>query len=411
MRLNKLAIYVFLMILLVYNVAAMGLAPTRNVINFEPGLEKESSFRIINSENENLKLAIYPRGELAEYIELEKNLISIKADQKEAIIKYSINLPNELEPGLVPAEILVIPIPEENNIIITDEENSMIFDQNRGIIEAKIALLHQIRVNVPYTGKYLQGKLHVSEASVNETARFTISLFNLGKEDIDNIKATVIIKGPTNEEIAVLRTDSISIKSQDESKLVTEWKAEVGEGKYYAEVIVQYDGKTILLNKIFNIGNQEIKIEKLEVENFRLGTIAKFDILLRSRWNEPISHVYADMEVIDKSGTIINQFKTTPIDMQPYETSEIHGYWDTQNVEPGEYDVNIKLKYLNKMTEKLFETVVTFDSIDVKQALTGRVVREEDKIPNSVLILIVLILIGINLGWFLYFKKIKGKIK
>ena len=404
---TKIILYIVMMVLLVSFASALGLAPSRNVIDFTPNLEKELSFRIMNTEHEDLKLAVYPRGELAEYIELEKNIVILKADEEEVVVKYTVKLPKELEPGLRGAEILVIPIPEEKQVILTDEE-AVIFDQQKGVVAAKVALMHQLRVNVPYPGKYLNGQLYISEANVNETVAFTISLFNLGKEDINKIKATIIVKGPTNEEIAVIRTEEISLVSQDESKIVGLWKANVGSGKYVAEAVVDYDGKTFLLSKVFYVGNLMIEIERLKVDNFRLGTIAKFDILLRSKWNEPIPNVFANMQVIDKSGTLLTDFKTAAIEMQPYQTAEIYGYWDTQNVQPGEYDVNVKVNYLDKVTEKLFETVVSFDSIDVKQALAGRVIGGERKlISDSVLVLIVLILIGINIGWFIYFKKRK----
>ncbi len=403
---NKIIMYIVMMVLLVSFVNAIGLAPSRNVLDFKPNLQKELSFRIINSENEDLRLAIYPRGELAEYVSLEKNIVTLNANEDEALISYKVKLPKELEPGLRQADILVIPIPQESTIVVT-EEGAVVFDQQQGIVSAKIALIHQLRVNVPYPGRYLTGQLHISEANVNETAAFTISLFNLGKEDIEKIKATIIVKGPTNEEIAVIRTEETSIASQKESKLVGVWKANVGSGKYYAEAIVEYDGKTFLLSKVFYIGHQKIEIEGLRVDDFRLGTIAKFDILLRSKWNEPIPNVFANLQVIDKAGTILTDFKTSSIDMQPYQTAEISGYWDTQNVQPGEYDVNVKAHYLDQVTEKLFETVVSFDRIDVKEALAGRVVAGERIISDSVLVLIVLILIGINIGWFIYFKKRK----
>jgi len=401
---TKIILYIVIMILLVYNAAAIGLAPSRNVIDFKPNLEKELSFRIVNNENEQLRLAVYPRGELSDYINLEKNLYVIEPSQREVTVNYDVALPNELNPGVRQADILVIPIPEESAVIVT-EQGEVIFDQKQGIVTAKIALMHQLRVNVPYTGKYLTGQLHVAEANVNETVAFTISLFNLGKENIENVKATIIVKGPTNEEIAVIRTDETSINSQDESKLVGLWKANTGSGKYYAEAIVEYDGKTFLLSKVFNVGNKKIEIESLSVDDFRLGTIAKFDVLLRSRWNERIPNVYANMKVMDASGTIISDFKTSSIDMEPYQSKGISGYWDTQNVEPGEYDVNVEVNYLDQKTEKLFETVVSFDRIDVKNALAGRVVGGERAMSDSVLVLIVIILIAINIGWFVYFKR------
>jgi hypothetical protein len=187
------------------------------------------------------------------------------------------------------------------------------------------------------------------------------------------------------------------------------WTANVGEGNYYAEVVVEYDGETFILNKNFFIGDLKIEIDELKVDNFKLGTIAKFDILLRSKWNEEIPNVYANMQVMDKSGNVLTDFKTSNVNIKPKSTATVSGYWDTSNVKVGDYDINVKAIYGNKTTERLFKTVVSIDKIEVQEALTGQVISRKTSMRDSLLVIIVVILIAINIGWFVFFRRKKSK--
>jgi hypothetical protein len=204
-------IVLFLLVLttfitLLYSSTAIGLAPSRTVIDFTPNLEQEQTFRIINTENKDMSIAIYPQGELAEYIVLENKIVDIKADEAEKTIKYRLNLPKNLEPGTRSADLVQLP---GKDIISAGKQ---VVNEQNSIVTATVVLVHQLKVNVPYPGKYAQGRLYISSASANEVATFTISLFNQGKEQIKNAKATVVIKGPTGEEIAVIKTNEMDCK-------------------------------------------------------------------------------------------------------------------------------------------------------------------------------------------------------
>jgi len=409
MRINNLAkgiAMILLMIFFINTASAMGIGPALNVVDFTPSVEKELSFRIVNNENKDMKVAVYPQGELAEYIKLEKSIVEIKASESEKIIKYKVAFPEKLEPGTRTADILVLEIPTEETVLVLGNK-TVIFNEQQSMVKATISLIHQLIVTVPYPDKYVNGKVYISKANVNETVTFTVSLFNLGKQDVRKAKAVIVIKAPTGEELAVIKTDEISLNSLAESKLVGYWTANAGNGNYYAEVIVDYDGKTFIMAKDFSVGDLRIEIESLEVDNFRLGTIAKFDVLLRSRWNEKIPNVYADLQVIDSSGNKMADFKTNIVNLDQKSIGEVSGLWDTAGVEVGRYDVNVKVNYGGKTAEKLFQTVVSIDKIEVQGSLTGQAISARNTKRDSILILIVAILIAINIGWFVYFKKIR----
>ena len=134
-------------------------------------------------------------------------------------------------------------------------------------------------------------------------------------------------------------------------------------GLYTAEFIVNYNDKQFVLRDDFKVGSQSIDIESIRVENFKLGTIAKFDVELLNRWNQPVSSVYADMKVLNSQSVEVASFRTAPIELMQLSRGTITGYWDTREVDVGTYDIKVILNYEGTSIEKIFKTVVGIDSI------------------------------------------------
>jgi hypothetical protein len=116
------------------------------------------------------------------------------------------------------------------------------------------------------------------------------------------------------------------------------------------------------------------------------------------------------MQILDQKGNKVDEIKTNTYSLEPYGEETVSGYWDTQGVLVGEYDINVIVNYQGKTSEKLFETVVGADSILTKEtgSLSAQVVGSEEKPSDtkvSFLTIIVLVLIAVNVGVFLYFKK------
>ena len=61
-------------------VSALGVAPTRSMVDFEPNLEKEINLKILNNENKDFKVVVYARGELAEYLNVKNTLVNINSE-------------------------------------------------------------------------------------------------------------------------------------------------------------------------------------------------------------------------------------------------------------------------------------------------------------------------------------------
>ena len=378
-------------------VKAIGISPGRAMYDFEPNKIVNGTFSVINNEHKEMKVLLDVKGELNKSLILYNKLVEFKADEEEKTFSYTLKMPGSLKPGKHLVEIVALELPKE-------------LEKPGTFIGATVAVATQIYVTVPYPGKYAEARLSIKEAAVNETVYFFIELKNLGTEKIVRAKAIIDILGVTGEKIATIITNEKSLNAGQRTELIGKWKANVNPATYKAKVTVIYDGKTISLESNFNVGKPEIKIISIEVKNFRLGGIAKFEILIENEWGEEIKDVYARLIIYNEKNQPIADEKTASTDIKPLEKKVIFAYWDTEGVREGNYRGKIQLYYLDKVTEEELKAKIRIDSLIVEMAgITAEVVTTttERKEINTLLVILILILILINVGWFLYLRKKK----
>lgn len=391
---GKGILILLILILFSSSVFSIGITPGRTTINFESGLEKTIPFSVINNEKKNMDVILWVEGDLAEYVTLEETLISFSSNEDAKELSYRVELPNEIEiPGEHSAEIIAREMPKEK-------------DSSGYYVGATAAVATQLLVRVPYPGKYAEIKLNVVGGDGDNPVNFYIEVLNFGEEDISNAQAVIEVKGPTNEVIATIETDAKSILSKKRDELVGTWIPDVNPGVYHAVAILDYDGKKARAEKNFNVGDLRIDILSIETDRFRLGEIAKFDILVESKWNEQINGVYAQTLIKDDEN-IVADFKSASVNVPAFEQTGMTAYWDTEGVKEGEYDGSIILHYEGKTTEKKLEASIGLNSFRAN-LIGGRAINvgggDGFKISN-LLILLVVVLIIINMAWFMYFNK------
>ena len=174
----------------------------------------------------------------------------------------------------------------------------------------------------------------------------------------------------------------------------------------------EYDGVKQKLEKDFMYGSIKIDILAISLDNFNLGAVVPFNILVRNLWGEPIKDVFAEIIIKDKS-SIISQFKTITVDsIMPLSYKNITGYWDSRNVAVGDYVMDIIIHYGNKVSINSFNISVSVDDARINTA--GKVTTKLDKgsdsnISISTLTVLVLLLIIINVSLFYYIKRLAKK--
>lgn len=381
------------------NVLAIGIAPGTKTIHFEPELEQDIGFSIINNEHKHLKVILFVRGELNQSVILPKSIVELSPEQESVRLGYKVKLPKKIkEPGTHIAEIVAMEIPGQ--------------EQGQTVVGASAAVISKLKVEVPVPGKYAEAKVDISEGSFDKPTMFVVKLFNKGKQDIVRAKSTVEVFGPTNEKLATLETQERSAKSGQRTELVTSWLDEnINPGPYFATITVFYDGKTIKLQQNFEIGSLLMDIEKIEVKNFRLGGVAKFDITVENKWNKLIEDVFVQMQINDEQGDFITESKSSSENIEALSKTVLNTFWDTEGVKEGTYDTKVILHYQDKQTERQYKSFVSLEKIRVVPiGITGEAVLEGGVGRSSILVILIVLLIIINIGWLIYFKK-RGKSK
>jgi len=387
---------ILLMILLCSSLTyAVGVAPARKVIDYSQG-SSEVELILINNQHKDMKAVVFAKGELSQYISFDQTLYTISSGDEHTRIRYSIDLPSDIgKPGIHTAQIVIMEFPSE------------FASESQTKITAVGAVESQLHVRVPYPGKYAEAKMYISDPDVGKQAGFSIQMFNFGKDSIEKAKATIEIFGATYERIGTIQTDEISIGANKEGKLSAAWLADVNPGVYHAVAMIDYDGQKIRVEENFNVGKLTVEIKSIEVKDFSLGQVAKFDIFVENRWNSDIPTVYADLQIMDKQGSILTQFKTESITLPALSTQKIRAYWDTEGTIIGTYDAKIILNYAGKTTERLFEIDVNIDSLTARSPVAHVIKTSSAMNKESILIILIIVLVLINVGWLVYIKRKK----
>ncbi|MBU2637453.1 MAG: hypothetical protein KJ955_00600 [Nanoarchaeota archaeon] len=377
--------------------AAIGVSPGRTTIDFVPNAEHELSFDIINDQGKDMRVMLEIEGDADNTdIYLEKKVIEIKAGESRKHIDYRARLPEMFKsPGTKEIRISIIPMIDEKS------------DQPLQI-NTMVGVITQLRIKVPEKGKYLSATGIEIEPGSKETATtFLIPVSNIGTERIGSVKANITITNPSGKAIATLQTQEIAVESKGSAVLKAVWSGERDEGRYNANAVIMYDSKSITLEKAFNVGQAAIEILGITAKNFRLGQIAKIELWLKSNWNE-ILNIYGQMVVKKPNMDIAADIKTASSDIEPGKEGSLTAYWDTEGIEEGKYYVTLKIYYgKDAYVEKQFEAVLALDSISFSPlGVTGQVVSAESG-NKSIIVFLVLILIGINIGWIIYKKRKK----
>jgi len=412
---NKKAIMLIIIgIIIIMNylmiTSALGVSPGRTTMNYDEG-DREVPITIVNSEHKEMTVVIYTRGELGPYITLETQTTTLKADEETKTIQYKTRLPKELSPGRHVGEIVIMEIPKES-IKTEDGKEIIILDQQA--VSATVAVVSQLQVYVISPGKYLEATIDiVTEGAGEGIARIIIPVTNQGKLGIGSAKATVDIYTALNEKVATLTTNEQSLESLERKEIFAEWnyKSEgMLPGKYRAVATINYDGETAYADKNFDIGSRNLDIESIIISNFKIGEIAKFNILVNNNWNEQISDVNVQIEVYNDAGQVMADFKSANYELKELAKTTIVSYWDTTGVEVGTYEGKLTLKYGDRISERPIKVTVKNNGIEV-EGFTGTAIFPKAKLlsTTNILIGVVLLLVIINGIWFYLFLKKKKR--
>jgi hypothetical protein len=158
------------------------------------------------------------------------------------------------------------------------------------------------------------------------------------------------------------------------------------EGKYIIKYEIKYDNKNIQITTEEYIGKNRIELEDIQIKNFKLGTIAKFDISIKNNWNDKIDETYSEVIITNQNNTVVGKYQSEKNTINPYE-DYLTAYWDTANIQPGLYTMKVIVYTQESSYTKDYLINVEYDKIVVE--------NNKKKIDSKMILGITLIIMSL----------------
>jgi len=396
-KMNRKILTLFFVILIISNVAAVGVTPGRRTFDYEAGKTENVQFSVINSENKEVNVAVFVEGELAEHVALSDVAFSMSSGDERKDLFYTLTMPPDLKPGQHETDIIIMQLSGQSG---TGET----------FIGAAVGTASQLLINVPYPGKFVEAEMSV----VDEEGKiqFVIPVVSRGNLDIARVGAEIEIFSSLNEKIGTLKTNSVSLASRERKEISVLWEPDVSPGPYRAVATIAYDEQTLKIEKEFDVGAKKLSMEGVAVNDFSLGEIAKFEIFVQNHWSESVKGAFAQMQIFNDDGKAIADFNSANYDLPPNEKTLMVAFWDSEGVKEGKYDSTLFLRYGDSSEQKNLELQVSKNEIKIIGA--GFIIAPIENIAGGmstkVLAGVIIFLVVVNLSWFVFLrKKIFGK--
>jgi len=397
---NKRRILTFLILLVLFLfssviVSAWGVAPARQFADNVVSTQK-LSVNLVNNDAKNGYFKVLFAGSLANYASYDGGLVYLMSDQGVVNIPFSLKLPKNLDGG-------------KNTLgVVLQEVNS----GSTNTVGASITLVSEVVVNVPLDGEFINADVTVSRASEFNPVPITISLFNTGTKQVITW-AEIKIKGPTNDVLTTLTTEKITLAVGQSSKFESFWTGETRQGSYVAEVTLHYGSSFKTITKGFVVSGEKVVSEYISSDDFNLGKIVAVNIGVKNNWNTEIKGVYAEVNVLTKTGSLVQNFKSGPENLLAKGTAILSAYWDTSKLVVGNYDLNVILHFGDMTTQKTYPASVSLNKLSVAKT-TGQVTGNVESTSGSsinILVLLLIVLIVVNVLGLMFMKKVFKKKK
>ncbi|QQG38594.1 MAG: hypothetical protein HYS32_03230 [Candidatus Woesearchaeota archaeon] len=355
--------------------AAIGISPGDQIyLNFQPGLEKDFSFKAFGV-TETTKIKIFSEGELNSSTTFDVS--EINQTSSTHIFNAHIRLPEKIEK------------PGEHIIYISVQSVSSL----QGTIATSEKAQIPVHIFVPFPGKYIEATFNINDVNLGENLQFSLNIINRGTQALNEVYTVIDIFESSGNKLKTLETTKIPLQKEQEQKfnLILNSSELRGQGPYKSVATIFFDGETKNLEEEFRVGVLNVNILN-HTQIFEKDKINIFDVVIESVWNSKINNVFAKVRIEN------TEFQTPSVELSPWERKTIRGFFDTTNFEEGIYTANITLFY-----EKITTTKIS--QIEIVKKL------KFDFNLTTILILIIVIIIIIDILWLLVKKKKKNNEK
>ncbi len=382
---NRKTIFIFIIIflLLPIDALALGISPGElGEYDFQPNLRVEKRICVSNSIEGYFEVDMVLRGNLTEYAKLSEDhfVLAPKGTPGSGkCVDFVLQLPEKLEkPGTYKLWVWASQVTGEQ----AGGSGSM--------LGGRVEVGANLKIHLPYPGKYVEASLTIQEGEVNETIAFTINAINRGNETINNAQGTIHIYDSGGREIATVKTNSESMEPSKWTELRAEWIANVEPGEFLANATIDYDGFKTFVSRTFKVGSPTAKILDVKTEPIVNGSIGVIKTRVISYWSKKIENAHVSLLI--KRGSYSGGSQSPSATLHPWKETEFTNFWDTSNaIGPGEYQAVAVLHYLNKTDSKNFTIEVIEEERPILEIFLS------DPMWTAVIALVIILVIMILL--------------
>jgi hypothetical protein len=366
---HSLVFFLIFIVSLAYSVHAIGISPPSITIDFQPDLVDEQSFTVLNNLGQDMTAQVSVSGVLAAYIKPNYTEIDVPTG-KVGTFKFTAKLPDVLPPGLNSAKVLITGIGKTTG---------------PGMFNVRTAVEGLYIVRVPFPGKFIDFYWTFDDIKVNETVLFTVNVVSRGNETINEVSGYIDIFDLNWQDIRRIPTTTIkNLEATKSDNIYANWDSTgFPPGLYNVKLTIYYDGIYKEEVRKLHVGTLGVTIVNF-TEQAEPNAINKFDVVAESIWNEPIENVYAEVHVFNSTQDVAT-FKTPFQTINPWSQATLDGFFDTNGVAPGEYNINVTVYFSNLFTSQSGKIIVNRPLLSMKFSSTT--------ILLLVLIFLVLIMI------------------
>ena len=358
---------------------------------FVPDSVYEFSYNLVAGYVEN-DYNVYATQDLAQYVVFEKTRFEdVPAG---SIIPFSgrVKFPSSLEP---PGWHIVY--------ICVGEECA-----GEGTMCGRAAACAGLNFMVLYPGINPVVSIFAPNVNRDKIMNFTVSVNNLGKDDISSCSGTIGIFNLEGTKVGAAQLESRPVKSTETVPLIAPFDT-VGilPGNHTVVADIVCDGTMKQANTSFRIGNLDVKIVDYTKE-LTAGSIKRFVTKVESIWNDPLD-VYAEITVYDGINPPL-KVKTANMRLAPWQMTDLEAFIDTSSLEAKDYKVKIEAFFAEKSVV-LDGTVKILPMPAAAVNATAAVEESPEKQGMSMtkltvlLVIVVIILTMINIFFVFYRKK------
>jgi hypothetical protein len=322
-------ILIFCLFLFISSVSAYsGVSPAYYERDFKPNFKESFIFRFNVPSDVRVDLVV--EGDLEKYAKLDK-----KSMKGSGAVIALVELPEKLE---TPGDRYI----RVRAMQYVEGVDGVVIALNVGGV---------IKIKVPYPGEYAELDFKVNDANQGEPVNLDLTVFSKGERDIF-VKAFVDIYEGNNNLVERVFLGEEKIESAKGKKFLSQLDtSEYVAGNYRAVAVAEYglDGSTST-SKNFKLGRLFVDVSN-HTKEFEKDKINRFVIEVESLWNDPISSLYADVDIIGHD----ESFRTPTVSLAPWRKNSLTGFFDTSEIEDDKFYANITLYYDGSSNSRVVE--------------------------------------------------------